>query len=109
LIDYAPKRTSRGRYKPAVLIEETFERIQCKDVFLKYFFTYIYTNIIPEEERRTGSCFSQVFTYFRDFSSWSSENKDTAMDTINNFTEYLIDNFFMPHELMPAYVLFILG
>jgi hypothetical protein len=34
LINYAPKRTSRGRYKPAVLIEETFEYIQCKDAFL---------------------------------------------------------------------------
>ncbi|KAH1348823.1 hypothetical protein KXW65_003965, partial [Aspergillus fumigatus] len=96
LIDYAPERTSRGRYKPAVLIEETFGRIQCKDVFLEYFFTYIYTSVIPEEERRTGSCFSQVFAHFRDFSSWSSKNKDTAMDTIDNFAEYLIDNFFMP-------------
>lgn len=105
LIDYAPERTSRGRYKPAVLIEETFGRIQCKDVFLEYFFTYIYTSVIPEEERRTGSCFSQVFAHFRDFSSWSSKNKDTAMDTIDNFAEYLIDNFFMPRELMSAYVL----
>ncbi|KAI2864667.1 hypothetical protein CBS76997_11201 [Aspergillus niger] len=96
LIDYAPERTSRGRYKPTVPIEETFGRIQCKDVFLEYFFTYIYTNVIPEEERRTGSGFSQVFTYFRDFSSWSSKNNDTAMDTIHNFAEYLINNSFMP-------------
>ncbi|PTU18380.1 hypothetical protein P175DRAFT_0504304, partial [Aspergillus ochraceoroseus IBT 24754] len=96
LIDYAPERSSRGRYNPAVLIEETFGRIQCKDAFLKYFFTYIYTNVTPEEERRTGSDFSQVFTYLRDFLSWGSKNQDTAMDTIDNFAEYLIDNFFMP-------------
>ncbi|RAH76688.1 hypothetical protein BO86DRAFT_247345 [Aspergillus japonicus CBS 114.51] len=105
LIDYAPERSSRGRYKPAVLIEETFGRIQCKDAFLEYFFTYIYTNVTSEEERRTGSDFCQVFTYFRDFSSWSSKDKDTAMDTIDNFAEYLIDNFFMPRELMSAYEL----
>ncbi|KAL3435616.1 hypothetical protein BDV09DRAFT_184829 [Aspergillus tetrazonus] len=91
LIDYAPERTPRGCYKPAILIDETFERIQRKDVFLKYFFTYIYTNIIPEEERRTGSVFSQVFAYFRDFSSWSSKSKDTAMDNVDKFAEYLID------------------
>ena len=101
LIDYAPERTPRGCYKPVALIDETFERIQCKDVFLKYFFTYIYTNIIPEEERRTGSVFPQVFAYFRDFSSWSSKSKDTAVNTVDNFAEYLIDTFFMPRELMP--------
>jgi hypothetical protein len=41
LIDYSlcTWRTSRGRYKPAVLIDETFKGIQCKDVFLEYFFT----------------------------------------------------------------------
>ncbi|KAL4821880.1 hypothetical protein BDW67DRAFT_4420 [Aspergillus spinulosporus] len=100
LIDYAPERTSRVRYKTAVLIDETFERIQCKDVFLEYFFTYICRNVIPEEERKTGSVFSHVFAYFRDFSSWSSKNKDTAMDIVDNFAEYLIDSFFMPRKLM---------
>ncbi|KAH8433748.1 HNH endonuclease signature motif containing protein [Aspergillus melleus] len=77
-------------------MSETFDRVQCKDQFLKYFLFYISTNVSPDGERRTASAFSEVFAYFRDFSSWSSKAKDAAMDTVDSFAEYLIDNFFMP-------------
>lgn len=103
LIDFARERTSKGHYQPAVLIEETFQRIQCQDDFLEYFLTYMYTNLAPEEERRVDLGFCRISTYFRDLSSWDPRNKSAAtetMETMVSFAEILIDNFFMPRELI---------
>lgn len=89
---YTPERTSKGRFKPAVLRNETFERIQCKDDFLDYFFTSIHTVLSLEDKREA----LPGFPYFRNFSSWSPGQKDTAMNIIDEFAEYLVDNFFIP-------------
>ena len=99
LIDHAHERTSKGRNKPAVLISEAIHRIQCKEEFLEQFLIYISMNVLPEGERRTGLAFSEVFAHFRDFSSWNSKAKDTAMDSIDRFAEYLINSFYMSREL----------
>lgn len=93
-----PDRTVKNRYKPAVLINATFEHVKSADEFLDYFFTYVYGSITAEEEHGTGSV-HQAFTYFRDFSLWNSKRKGEAVVTMDKFAEYMIDKFFMPRQL----------
>ncbi|KAG5295524.1 hypothetical protein I7I50_08297 [Histoplasma capsulatum G186AR] len=95
MVNYMPDRTVKNRYKPAVLINATFEHVKSADEFLDYFFTYIYGSITAEEEHGTGSV-HQTFTYFRDFSLWNSMRKGEAVVAMDKFAEYMIDNFFMP-------------
>ncbi|EDN05015.1 predicted protein [Histoplasma mississippiense (nom. inval.)] len=95
MINYMPDRTVKNRYKPAVLINATFEHVKSADEFLDYFFTYVYGSITAEEEHGTGSV-HQAFTYFRDFSLWNSKRKGEAVVTMDKFAEYMIDKFFMP-------------
>lgn len=94
LIDHSSGRESTGGYRPAILINESFHRMQRKDDFLEFFFAFMYGKLLSKGDPDV----SEAVAHFRHFSSWSTEEKDTAMHTIDSFAEFLMDNFFIPRE-----------
>ncbi|KAA8642979.1 HNH endonuclease signature motif containing protein [Aspergillus tanneri] len=52
---YGLEQTTQKGYKPAALIQATFEHVASRDAFLMFFFTYIYGHLCPEAEYPDGT------------------------------------------------------
>lgn len=44
---YGVEQTIRRRFKPASLIQLTFEHIEAQDAFLSFYFSFLYENLCP--------------------------------------------------------------
>ncbi|OZJ01564.1 hypothetical protein BZG36_05505 [Bifiguratus adelaidae] len=93
---YEPEQTTNKRYKPVTLIRTTYERVIAKDAFLNYFFLNIHEKLSSGKDIGSTPDPSRTLSFFHDLSSWDSTQKDEVALAINEFADYMIDNFFVP-------------
>nr|XP_001390780.2 hypothetical protein ANI_1_264044 [Aspergillus niger CBS 513.88]XP_001395751.2 hypothetical protein ANI_1_824104 [Aspergillus niger CBS 513.88] len=93
---YGPERSARKGYKPAALIKATYEHVVAKDTFLTFFFSSIYENLCSQPADLIDSDITIVLTFFDNFTSWSPDEKNKAKSAIEEFADYIIENFLLP-------------
>ncbi|THC87019.1 hypothetical protein EYZ11_013535 [Aspergillus tanneri] len=93
---YGLEQTTQKGYKPAALIQATFEHVASRDAFLMFFFTYIYGHLCPEAEYPDGTDLRVALSYFDNFPCWSSDQKTNVKVAIEEFAEYIVENFLLP-------------
>lgn len=97
---YGLERTIQSGYKPAALIQATFEHVTSKDAFLLFFFSHIYENLCSGVANPIDSDITVVLSFFDGFSSWDQNQKQNANGAIESFAEYIVENFLLPR--MPS-------
>jgi len=87
--DCEPSQTKNGPYNRVSLRRLTHEHVPSPYTFLHYFFKWI------SEE----SGFFDAVCYFTDLVDWDSRRKREVASSIASFTDFLVDNFFLPCKM----------
>lgn len=95
---YGLEKTVRKGYKPATLIQATLEHVASPDTFLTFFLSYIYEDYCSE---KGPSDITHTLLYFDGFSSWEPEQINNVHEALENFAEYIVENFLLPRVLLP--------
>ncbi|KAJ6114137.1 hypothetical protein N7512_007582 [Penicillium capsulatum] len=90
---YGLQKTVRKGYKPATLIQATLEHVASPDTFLTFFLSYIYEDHCSE---KGPSDITHTLSYFDGFSSWEPEQINNVHEALENFAEYIVENFLLP-------------
>lgn len=94
---YGLQRTTRHGYKPAILIQTTFQNVASKDAFLMFFFVYIYGFLFPGTAISIGpDSVGTLGLFFDDFESWDVQRRTDLKNAIEDFAENLVANFLLP-------------
>ncbi|KAL2382611.1 hypothetical protein RJ035_006036 [Blastomyces gilchristii] len=96
---YGLEQTIQPGYKPAALIQATFEHVTSKDAFLLFFFSHIYENLCSGVANPIDSDITVALSFFDGFSSWDQNQKQNADGAIESFAEYIVENFLLPRML----------
>ena len=96
---YGLERTTRHGYKPATLIQITFQHVACKDAFLVFFFAYVYQSLCSG----AGTCLDadtmvDSASFFATWDSWDSPRKSALKHAIGDFAENFVANFLLPRK-----------
>jgi hypothetical protein len=100
---YEPSQTEDKGYKRITLLRAAHESVISRDNFLSCFFLFV------EKELRQGEdapelSLSQALSRFINLDSWSREQRNELEICLAAFSDYLVDNFFLPRMLYISYV-----
>ncbi|OJD14934.1 hypothetical protein ACJ73_09027 [Blastomyces percursus] len=93
---YGVEQTIRHGFKPASLIQFTFEHIKGQDAFLSFYFSFLYENLCPSLTDSTEPEIAVALSFFDDFSTWDQNKKKDANGASEKFAEYIVENFLLP-------------
>ncbi|OAL62626.1 hypothetical protein A7C99_5008 [Trichophyton rubrum] len=93
---YGVEQTIRRRFKPASLIQLTFEHIEAQDAFLSFYFSFLYENLCPGVTDSTELDITVALSFFDDFSTWDQNQKEDVNRASEKFAEYIVENFLLP-------------
>ncbi|EFE41037.1 conserved hypothetical protein [Trichophyton verrucosum HKI 0517] len=93
---YGVEQTIRRRFKPASLIQLTFEHIKAQDAFLSFYFSFLYENLCPGVTDSTEPDITVALSFFDDFSTWDQNQKEDVNRASEKFAEYIVENFLLP-------------
>ena len=101
---YEPCQTDDKGYKRITLLRVTHDLIISRDNFLSCFFLFV------EEELRQGEdvselSLSQALSRYVNPDSWSRQQRKKFEISLAAFSDYLVDNFFLPRTLYIPYVI----
>ena len=99
---YGVEQTIRHGYKPASLIQATYDYIAAKDAFLLFFFSFLYEKLCPGITDLMEPETTVVLSFFDDFSTWDQNQKKDANAASEKFAEYIVENFLLP-RMSPIY------
>lgn len=95
---YEPSQTSRQGYKRITLLHLTYESVVSRDNFLSCFFLFIEKELLQEEDVSQLSL-SQALSRYINLDSWSRQQRELYETCLDTFSDYLVDNFFLPRML----------
>ncbi|CAI7627392.1 unnamed protein product [Penicillium glandicola] len=93
---YRPGQTVQKVYKPAALIHAILERVASLDTFLNFFLSYIYQDLCSTEGPVMDFDITYALSYFDDWALWEPEQINNLNKAIENFAEFVVDNFLLP-------------
>ncbi|KIW39686.1 uncharacterized protein PV06_08276 [Exophiala oligosperma] len=94
---YEPSQAERPSptYKHITLLRTVHESVISKDIFLNHFFLFVDADLQRDPDASTPT-FSDILTRFDNLHSWSLEQLNEFQGTLVNFSDYLVNNFFLP-------------
>lgn len=92
---YEPSQTTRQGYKRVTLLRLTYESVVSRDNFLSCFFLFIETELLQGEDVSQLSL-SQALTRYINLDSWNRQQRKLYETCLVTFSDYLVDNFFLP-------------
>lgn len=95
---YEPSQTIRQGYKRVTLFRVTYEYVISKDNFLSFFFLFLERELLQSEDVPELSL-SQVLPRYTNLDAWSREQIQQFETCLATFSDYLVDNFFLPSTL----------
>lgn len=100
---YEPSQTDDKGYKRITLLRVTHDSVISRDNFLSYFFLFV------EKELRQGEdvlelSLSQALSRYADLDSWSRPQRRELETSLVVFSDYLVDNFFLPRTQYVSYL-----
>lgn len=91
------EHASKRGYKPAELIQATFDHVACKDAFLMFFLSFMYSALCSAGPTDAiDANIALYLAYFDDLASWDSARLSEISGAIEGFAEYIIENFLLP-------------
>lgn len=96
---YEPLQASRTSpsYKFITLLRTFHESVVSKDSFLYHFFSFIDEQSQQDLNPRR-SAILDILPRFEDIHLWSSRESDDFQDILAAFSEFLVNNFFLPRR-----------
>jgi hypothetical protein len=100
---YESSQTNDKGYKRITLLRVTHDSVISRDNFLSCFFLFV------EKELRQGEdvselSLSQALSRYVNLDSWSRQQRKELETSLATFSDYLVDNFFLPRTLYIPYV-----
>ena len=92
---YEPLQANHGKYGYITLLHTVHECVVSKDNFLRYFFLFIDRNLSHDEDVLEADI-SRALSRFSDLSAWERTQLDELQQSLAAFSDYLVDNFFLP-------------
>ncbi|OJJ44546.1 hypothetical protein ASPZODRAFT_690298 [Penicilliopsis zonata CBS 506.65] len=87
---------SKG-YKPAALLQSTFDFVASKDAFLNFFFLYQYSSMSSTEEVEPNDDIRPALDFFDGLSLSDLQKQENIKSAaVEDFADYLVDNFLLP-------------
>jgi hypothetical protein len=101
---YEPSQTDSKGYKRITLLRVAHDSVISRDNFLSCFFLFV------EKELRQGEdvselSLSQALSRYANLDSWSRQQRKELETSLATFSDYLVDNFFLPRTLCIPYVI----
>ncbi|OAL75678.1 hypothetical protein A7D00_1278 [Trichophyton violaceum] len=93
---YGVEQTICHGFKPASLIQFTFEHVKAQDAFLSFYFSFLYENLCPGVTDSTEPEVTVALSFFDDFSTWDQNQKEDVNRASEKFAEYIVENFLLP-------------
>ncbi|OJD27727.1 hypothetical protein ACJ73_00874 [Blastomyces percursus] len=93
---YGVEQTTRHGYKPASLIQATYDHVAAKDAFLFFFFSFLYENLCPSIADSLEPEITVALSFFDDFSAWDQNQRKDANAAFEKFAEYIVEDFLIP-------------
>lgn len=93
---YGVEQTIRHGFKPALLIQSTFEYVKAQDAFLLFYFSFLYESLCPGVTDLTEPEITVALSFFDDFSTWDQSQKEDVNGASEKFAEYIVENFLLP-------------
>jgi lipopolysaccharide export LptBFGC system permease protein LptF len=100
---YESSQTNDKGYKRITLLRVVHDSVISKDNFLSCFFLFV------EKELRQGEdvselSLSRALSRYVNLDSWSRQQRKELETSLAAFSDYLVDNFFLPRMLYIPYV-----
>ena len=100
---YESSQTNDKGYKRITLLRVAHDSVISRDNFLSCFFLFV------EKELRQGEdvselSLSQALSRYVNLDSWSRQQRKELETSLATFSDYLVDNFFLPRTLYIPYV-----
>ncbi|OAP61038.1 hypothetical protein AYL99_06042 [Fonsecaea erecta] len=92
---YESIQDERTAYKYITLLRTVYESVVSKGHFLSHFFLFIDAELRYGQDAPTPT-FAEILSQFDSLHSWSHVQSDELQDTLANFSDYLVNNFFLP-------------
>ncbi|OJD13375.1 hypothetical protein AJ78_06164 [Emergomyces pasteurianus Ep9510] len=102
---YGVEQTIRHGFKPALLIQSTFEHIKAQDAFLSFYFSFLYENLCPSVTDSTEPEITVALSFFDDFSTWDQNQKkdaNGASENLLNTSSIISFSHVCPHPFRSA-------
>ncbi|KMP02204.1 hypothetical protein CISG_06189 [Coccidioides immitis RMSCC 3703] len=93
---YGLGQTIQPGYKPAALIQATFEHVTSKDAFLLFFFSHLYENLYSGVTNPIEPDITSALSFFDNFSTWDQNQKQNVNSAFESFARYIVENFLLP-------------
>ncbi|RAL04004.1 HNH endonuclease signature motif containing protein [Aspergillus ibericus CBS 121593] len=77
------------------------EAVSETDSFLELFFSFIVSHL-DGDSNDAASDLASILSYLDGFASWTRDDQNTLGESLVRFTEYLVDNFFLPLKALAA-------
>ena len=92
---YEPLQADGSAYKHVTLVRTVYESVISKGRFLRLFFLFLEADLRPEQDLSEPNL-SEVLSRFDDLNSWTCEQWDELRRSLHVFSDYVVDNFFLP-------------
>ncbi|KAJ5677682.1 uncharacterized protein N7477_003315 [Penicillium maclennaniae] len=93
---YGSEKTVRKGYRPAALIQATLEHVTSPDTFMTFFLSYVYEDLCSDVENGVDFDITHALVFFERFSLWIPERINKLHEGLENFAEYIVENFLLP-------------
>ncbi|EGE08746.1 hypothetical protein TEQG_08814 [Trichophyton equinum CBS 127.97] len=93
---YGTEQTIRHGFRPALLIQSTFEYVKAQDAFLSFYFSFLYESLCSGVTDLTEPEITVALSFFDDFSTWDQSQKEDVNGASEKFAEYIVENFLLP-------------
>ena len=92
---YEPLQADHRRYGYITLLRTVHEFVVSKDNFLKHLFLFIGRDLRQGQDVSEPD-FAKALSRFSDLNSWEGKQSVELQQTLAAFSDYLVDNFFLP-------------
>jgi hypothetical protein len=96
---YGPGQVSCRRYKPAALIQAVFDNVSSKDLFLIFYFSFLYEACCPRTDDTQDMDNTHYLRFLEDFQSWDLDGLQNIRVATEDFAEYIVENLLLPRTI----------
>jgi hypothetical protein len=100
---YEPSQADGKGYKRITLLRVAHDSVISRDSFLRYFFLFV-ENELRQEEDESELRLSQALSRYIDLDSWSRQQRKDLETSLTSFSDFLVDNFFLPRTQCISYM-----
>jgi lipopolysaccharide export LptBFGC system permease protein LptF len=101
---YEPSQTDSKGYKRITLLRVVHDSVISRDNFLSCFFLFV-ENELHQGDDVSELSLSQALSRYVNLDSWSRQQRKELETSLITFSDYLVDNFFLPRTIYIPYVI----